>query len=67
MKKYEPSFANRLSAAAKAKKAQLENARAVDPAKDPGFAERQAARQAQSVAREVWIGAFSEYRSPPRR
>ena len=39
--------------AAKAKKAQLKNARAVDPAADPGFAERQAARQALSIAREA--------------
>ena len=43
MKNYEPSFANRLGAAAKAKKAQREKARAIDPANDPKFAERQAA------------------------
>jgi hypothetical protein len=55
MKNYEPSFANRLSAAAKAKKAQLKNVRAIDPANDPGFAERQAARHALSVAREARV------------
>ena len=53
MKRYEPSFANRLSTAAKAKQAQLENARASNPINDPGFAERQAARHALSVAREA--------------
>ena len=55
MKRYEPSFANRLSTAAKAKQAQLENARASNPANDPGFAERQAARHALSVAREARV------------
>ena len=53
MKNYEPSFANRLGAAAKAKQAQRDKARAIDPTNDPKFAERQAARQAQAAAREV--------------
>ncbi len=53
MKNYEPSFANRLGTAAKAKKAQRAKAQAVDPAKDPKFAERQALRQAQAAARDV--------------
>ena len=53
MKNYEPSFTNRLSAAAKARQALLEKARANNPANDPGFTERQAARRALSVTREA--------------
>jgi hypothetical protein len=47
------SFDDRLNAAANAKKAQLEKFRARSGGKDPGFAERQAARQAVSVARDA--------------
>jgi hypothetical protein len=47
------SFDDRLSAAANAKKAQLEKFRARSGANDPAFAERQAARQAISVARDA--------------
>src|SRR6202158_1541545 len=46
-------FDDRLSAAAKAKKAELEKFRARSGANDPAFAERQAARRAVSVARDV--------------
>ena len=45
MKKYEPSFTDRLGTAAKARRAQLEKARENAPANDPGFAEQQAARR----------------------
>jgi hypothetical protein len=47
------SFDDRLTAAANAKKAQLEKFRARSGGKDPGFAERQAARQAVGVARDA--------------
>jgi hypothetical protein len=47
------SFDDRLGAAAKAKKAELEKFRARSGANDPAFAERQAARQAVSVARDA--------------
>ena len=47
------SFDDRLNAAANAKKAQLEKFRARSGGKDPGFAERQAARQAVGVARDA--------------
>ena len=52
MKNHEPSFADRLGTAAKAKQAQLKKAKANNPANQPGFAERQAARRAASIARE---------------
>jgi hypothetical protein len=44
---------DRLNAAANAKKALLEKFRARSGGKDPGFAERQAARQAVGVARDA--------------
>ncbi len=47
------SFDDRLSAAAQAKKAELEKFRAKSGANDPAFAERQAERQAISRAREA--------------
>jgi len=47
------NFDDRLSAAANAKKAQLEKFRARSGATDPAFAERQAARRAVSVARDT--------------
>jgi Family of unknown function (DUF6481) len=47
------SFDDRLSAAANAKKAELEKFRARAWANDPAVAERQAARQAISVARDA--------------
>src|SRR5712692_1943237 len=47
------SFDDRLSAAANAKKAELEKFRARSGTKDPAFAERQAARHAVSVARDA--------------
>jgi hypothetical protein len=47
------SFGDRLNAAEKAKKAELEKFRARSGASDPAFAERQAARQAVSVARDA--------------
>ena len=53
MKNHELSFADRLGAAAKAKQTQLKKAKANNPANKPGFAERQAARRAVSIAREV--------------
>jgi hypothetical protein len=49
------TFADRLSAAAKAKQALLERARAKNPANDPAFAERQAARRATIAARDARI------------
>jgi Family of unknown function (DUF6481) len=47
------SFEDRLSAAANAKKAELEKFRARSGTNDPAFAERQAARHAVSVARDA--------------
>jgi uncharacterized protein DUF6481 len=47
------SLADRLGDAAKAKQALLEKARAKDPRKDPGFAERQAKRREIAAAREA--------------
>jgi hypothetical protein len=47
------SVDDRLSAAAKAKKAELEKFRARSGVNDPAFAERQAARHAISVARDA--------------
>ena len=47
------SFDDRLSAAASAKKAELEKFRARSGVNDPAFAERQAVRQAISVARDA--------------
>ena len=47
------SFDDRLSAAANAKKAELEKFRARSGVNDPAFAERQAARHAISVARDA--------------
>ena len=47
------SFDDRLSAAANAKKAELEKFRARSGTTDPAFAERQAARHAISVARDA--------------
>jgi len=44
---------DRLSAAAKAKKALLERAKAASPVNDPGFAERQKARLEAAAAREA--------------
>ena len=49
----EPSLADRLEAAAKARQAQLEKVRAKLPANDPHFAEKQAARVAAAQAREA--------------
>jgi hypothetical protein len=46
-------FEDRLSAAANAKKAELEKFRATSGQNDPAFAERQAARHVISVARGV--------------
>src|SRR5438876_8980524 len=51
------SFDDRLSAAANAKKAELEKFRARSGANDPAFAERQAARQAVSLARDARTAA----------
>ncbi len=53
MKNYEPSFADRLSVGATARRAQLEKAQVNDPKNVPGFAERQAARRAVAIAREA--------------
>ncbi len=53
MRNYEPKFDDRLNAAAKAKRALLDKARANGPANDPDFAERQAARREVSIAREA--------------
>jgi len=47
------NFDDRLSAAANAKKAELEKFRARSGTNDPAFAERQAARHAVSVARDA--------------
>ena len=47
------NLADRLGAAAKAKQALLARARAMSPANDPEFAERQAVRLAASLAREA--------------
>ena len=47
------SFDDRLSAAANAKKAELEKFRARSGVNDPAFAERQAARHAIDVARDA--------------
>jgi hypothetical protein len=49
----DPDFAERLGTAAKARKAHLENFKAKWGPNDPGFAEREAARQAISQAREA--------------
>jgi Family of unknown function (DUF6481) len=46
-------FADRLSTAAKAKKAQLDRFRAQPGANDPAVADRNAARMAASIAREA--------------
>lgn len=51
----EVGFAERQDAAAKARQALLERARALAPGNDPGFAERQAQRQAVALAREARI------------
>ena len=51
----EVGFAERQSASAKAKQALLERARALDPANDPAFAERQAQRKAVAIAREARV------------
>jgi hypothetical protein len=53
MKNHEPSLSDRLGAAAKSRRTQLEQARAKAPSNDPGFVERQAARRAAGVAREA--------------
>lgn len=55
MKRHEPSLTDRLGAAAKARKAQLERARAIAPANDPEFAERQAARRLVAEKRVVRV------------
>jgi len=47
------NFDDRLSAAAKAKQAELEKFRARSGADDPAFAERQTARRAVSIARDA--------------
>jgi hypothetical protein len=47
------SLQDRLSAAANAKKALLERAKANNPANDPGFAERQKIRLEAAAAREA--------------
>lgn len=47
------SLQDRLSAAANAKKALLERAKANNPANDPGFAERQKARLEAAAQREA--------------
>lgn len=49
----ETSFAERAQASAKAKQALLERAKAMSPANDPGYAERQAARIAAAQARDA--------------
>ncbi len=53
MRNHEPKFNDRLNAAAKAKRALLDKARANGPADDPDFAERQAARREVAIAREA--------------
>jgi hypothetical protein len=52
LKRLDPTFADRLETAAKAKQALLEKARQKDPANDPEFTARQAARLAAARARE---------------
>lgn len=51
----EKGFSDRLEAAAKAKQAQLERARAKSPQNDPDFAKRQAERKRQAEEREARI------------
>jgi hypothetical protein len=53
MKRYEPSFNDRLGVAAKAKMAQVEKARANAPSNDPKFAEKLAARKAAAEERKA--------------
>ncbi len=53
MKNHEPSFADRLNVAAKARRDLLEKARASAPANDPEFAKRQAARREAAAARQT--------------
>jgi hypothetical protein len=53
MRNHEPSFADRLSTADKAKRQLVEKARRSAPANDPNFAERQAARVAAAKARDA--------------
>ena len=53
MKKYEPNFNDRLGAAAKAKQALVEKARANAPSNDPKFAEKLAARKAAAEERKA--------------
>jgi hypothetical protein len=53
----EKGFNDRLEAAAKAKQAQLERARAKSPLNDPDFARRQAERKRQAEEREARIAA----------
>ena len=52
MKNREPTLAERMAMAAKAKQAQLEKARAIAAANQEGQAERQAARQEAAKARD---------------
>ena len=53
MKNFEPDFANRLSTAADAKKARMKKVKKINPANDPKFAERQAAKLKLSIEREA--------------
>jgi predicted TIM-barrel fold metal-dependent hydrolase len=53
MRNHEPSFADRLSTADKAKRQLVEKARRSAPANDPNFAERQAAAEANRIAAEA--------------
>ncbi len=53
----EKGFTDRLEAAAKAKQAQLERARAKSPQNDPEFAKRQAERKRQAEERETRLAA----------
>jgi len=53
----EKGFNDRLEAAAKAKQAQLERARAKSPQNDPEFAKRQAERKKLAEEREARIAA----------
>jgi hypothetical protein len=55
MKHGEPSRADRMKASANAKKAEIAKAHARLPANDPGFGERQAARRAVGIARDLRI------------
>ena len=55
MKHGEPSRADRMKASANAKKAEIAKAHAKLPANDPGSGERQAARRAIAVARELRV------------